>query len=218
LQLFDASCILVLGNKQIANATKKDKTMTKLFTRNSKLKKAEHYTVNFGIPALKTCPEADKCKSFCYANKGAYSWPIVKAAYEYRYQVSKQNDFIQVAIDALSKMRKLSHVRIHDSGDFYNKEYLYKWYEIARNMPSKTFYAYTKRVKLIKDNMALKPKNMIIIYSLGGSQDNLIDLENDRHSKIFNSIEELKNAGYIDTSKNDSNAIKENKKVGLVIH
>jgi hypothetical protein len=197
---------------------KKEITMTKLFTRNSKLKKAEYHTVNFGIPALKTCPEADKCKSFCYANKGAYTWPVVKAAYEFRYQATKQTDFIEVAVSTLSKMRKLDAVRIHDSGDFYNKEYLYKWFEIARNMPSKTFYAYTKRVKLLKDNEALKPSNMVIIYSLGGREDSLIDQKVDRHSKIFNNLEELEKSGYIDTSKNDSNAIKDNHKVGLVLH
>lgn len=191
--------------------------MTKLFTKNAKLKKAEFNTVNFGIPALKTCPEADKCKEFCYATKGAFRWPTVKKAYEFRYQASKQTNFIEVATSTLKKKRA-THVRIHDSGDFYNKEYLYKWFEIARNLPSKTFYAYTKRVKLLKDNMALKPSNMIIIYSLGGREDNLIDQKVDRHSKIFNSIEELVKEGYTDTSKNDSNAIKENHKVGLVLH
>ena len=191
--------------------------MTQLFTKNAKLKKAEYNTVNFGIPALKTCPEADKCKEFCYATKGAFTWPQVKAAYEYRYQQTRQTNFIEVATNALKKKRA-THVRIHDSGDFYNKEYLYKWFEIARNLPSKTFYAYTKRVKLLKDNEALKPKNMVIIYSLGGSQDHLIDQKIDRHSKIFNSLEELLKEGYIDTSKNDSNAIKDNHKVGLVLH
>ena len=191
--------------------------MTQLFTRNSKLKKAEYNTVNFGIPALKTCPEADICKSYCYANKGAYSWPVVKKAYEWRYQQSKQIDFIDVVVSTLNKKRN-THIRIHDSGDFYNKEYLYKWFEIARKMPSKTFYAYTKRVKLLKDNEALKPNNMIIIYSLGGREDHLIDQKVDRHSKIFNSLEELLKEGYIDTSENDSNAIKENHRVGLVIH
>ena len=191
--------------------------MTQLFTKNAKLKKAEYNTVNFGIPALKTCPEADKCKEFCYATKGAFIWPVVKAAYEYRYQQTRKADFIEVATNTLKKKRA-THVRIHDSGDFYNKEYLYKWFEIARNLPSKTFYAYTKRVKLLKDNEALRPKNMVIIYSLGGSQDHLIDQKIDRHSKIFNSLDELLKAGYIDTSKNDSNAIKDNHRVGLVLH
>jgi chitinase len=191
--------------------------MTQLFTKNAKLKKAEYNTVNFGIPALKTCPSKDICGKYCYANKGAFIWPQVKAAYEYRYQATRKADFIEVATSTLAKKRA-THVRIHDSGDFYNKEYLYKWFEIARNLPSKTFYAYTKRVKLLKDNEALKPSNMVIIYSLGGKEDHLIDQKIDRHSKIFNSLEELLKEGYIDTSDNDSNAIKDNNKVGLVLH
>jgi hypothetical protein len=192
--------------------------MTELFTRNSKLKKASFYTVNFGIPALKTCPMAKECGAFCYANKGAYNWPIVKKAYEYRYQETLKNDFPQVAVSILRKKKKLEKVRIHDSGDFYNKEYLYKWFKIAESMPNKEFYAYTKQVKMLKDNWKNKPKNLTIIFSIGGKQDNLIDLENDRHSKIFKTLDELLKSGYIDTSKDDSNAIGTNKKVGLVIH
>lgn len=193
--------------------------MTKLFTRNGKLKKAEYYTVNFGIPALKTCPSKDICGKYCYANKGAYAWPQVKAAYEWRYQQTKKPEFITMTIDALSRIRKLEKVRIHDSGDFYNKEYLYKWIEIAKVFPKIEFYAYTKRVKLLKDNWNMLPDNMTIIFSLGGKEDHLIDQKIDRHSKIFNSIEELNNSGYIDTSYNDSNAVnKNNHNIGLVIH
>ena len=192
--------------------------MTELFTRNSKLKKASYYTVNFGIPALKTCPMAAACGKFCYANKGAYIWPVVKAAYEYRYQESKKANFPQVVVSKLLKKRKLEKVRIHDAGDFYNKEYLYKWFKIAELMPNIEFYAYTKQVKMLKDNWKNKPDNFTIIFSIGGKQDNLIDLNKDRHSKIFNTLDELIKAGYIDTSKDDSNAIGKNKKVGLVIH
>lgn len=193
--------------------------MTQLFTRNSKLKKAEFYTVNFGIPALKTCPMKDVCGKFCYANKGAYTWPVVKKAYEHRFEQTKRPNFPELALKALKSKKKLQKVRIHDSGDFYNKEYLYKWFKIAESMPEIEFYAYTKQVKLLKDNWKNKPANLTIIFSLGGKQDHLIDQNVDRHSKIFNSLDELKNAGYLDTSDNDSNAVsKLTNKIGLVIH
>jgi hypothetical protein len=195
--------------------------MTKLFTRNSKLKKASVYTVNFGIPALKTCPMAKTCKDYCYANKGAYSWPVVKAAYEYRYQCTKSKDFFEVATAELNKIKKLKAVRIHDSGDFYNKRYLEKWIKIASSMPDKIFYFYTKRVTLIKDyaTQGLLPDNMIYILSVGGSEDRHIDMENDRHSRIFNSLKELKAAGYVDATEDDTKAWKsKNNKIGLVIH
>lgn len=193
--------------------------MTQLFTQNSKLKKAEYYTVNIGIPALKTCPSKDICGKFCYANKGSFVWPVVKAAYEWRFQQTKLKNFVDIALKALSKKKKLQAVRIHDSGDFYNKEYLYKWFKIAESMPNIQFYAYTKRVKMLKENWSNKPENLTIIFSLGGKEDHLIDQNVDRHSKIFNSIEELNKAGYIDTSVNDSNAwATDNFRVGLVMH
>jgi|13_taG_2_1085334.scaffolds.fasta_scaffold01172_24 hypothetical protein len=193
--------------------------MTQLFTRNGKLKKASAYTVNFGIPALKTCPMKDVCGKYCYANKGAYSWPVVKKAYEHRFQQTRRADFPQIAVKALSKKRKLEKVRIHDSGDFYNKEYLYKWFKIAESMPDKEFYAYTKQVKLLKDNWTNKPSNLTIIFSIGGKQDSLIDQNIDRHSKIFKTLEELNASGYNDTSDDDTQAVNpENHKVGLVIH
>lgn len=193
--------------------------MTELFTRNGKLKKASAYTVNFGIPALKTCPMKDICGKYCYANKGAYVWPVVKKAYEHRFEQTKRADFPQVAVKTLSKKRKLEAVRIHDSGELYNKEYLYKWFKIAENMPDKTFYVYTKQVKLVKDNWSNKPKNFIVIFSLGGKQDHLIDQNIDRHSKIFKTEKELLQSGYVNATINDSIAWNsDNKKIGLVLH
>jgi len=193
--------------------------MTKLFTRNSKLAASTAYTVNFGIPALKTCPMAKLCKDFCYANKGAYVWPVVKNAYEYRFKQTKSKNFIELASNELSKIRKLEKVRIHDSGDFYNKEYLYKWLAIAQNFPSIEFYAYTKRVRLLKENSLALPPNFTVIYSLGGKEDSYIDLSIDRHSRIFSNASELKKAGYVDASHDDTIAVnKLNPRIGLVIH
>jgi hypothetical protein len=84
--------------------------------------------------------------------------------------------------------------------------------------PEVIFYAYTKS-KILFDTIENKPKNLVLIYSLGSKNDNLIDTAKDRHSKIFDSETELINAGYIDASKNDLIAInKANHKIGLVIH
>ncbi len=44
-------------------------------------------------------------------------------------------------------------VRIHESGDFYNGEYLKAWIEVARMMPKNKFYAYTKSVPLVDKNL-----------------------------------------------------------------
>lgn len=194
---------------------------TKLLTRNGKLKKASHYTVNFGIPAMKTCPMAQICKSYCYANKGAYSWPAVKNAYEYRFEQTKRDDFDILMLETLFNMPQVECIRIHDSGDFYNNRYLQKWINIANGLPDRIFYFYTKSVTRVKDYqaMGLIPNNMIAIYSLGGKEDRHINLDTDRHSKIFKTKKELIQAGYVDASHDDSIAWKSNNhKIGLVIH
>jgi hypothetical protein len=115
--------------------------------------------------------------------------------------------------------KKADAVRIHDSGDFYNNEYIEKWVNIAMLNPNVNFYAYTKSIPLFKGRNL--PKNMDVIFSFGSKKDELIDVNNDRHARIFNNETELLKEGYVNASKIDYYATKfhsENKKVGLIYH
>ena len=112
-----------------------------LLTQNSKLKKTSKYfdkrVFNFGIPAYKsntgkiTCPLAGECVKYCYAQKGAYIWSNVSPAFEKRLLITKKNNFADIMIDEI-KRKKAEYIRVHDSGDYYSKEYLLKWLEIAK--------------------------------------------------------------------------------------
>ena len=200
-----------------------------LITQNSKLKttskKLNLRVFNFGIPAYKTksgkitCPFADKCIKFCYAQKGAYIWSNVSPAFEKRLQATMKNDFIDVMIKEIKK-KKAEYVRVHDSGDYYSKEYLLKWFEIAERMPHIKFYSYTNNVNQIKSIKDV-PSNYDFIFSDGGKQKRLIDKIKDRHSKVFKSVKELIKAGYKDAHDYDLYATKwfnNSNKVGLVYH
>jgi len=199
-----------------------------LLTQNSKLKKTSKKfglrVFNFGIPAYKTadgkvtCPFADSCVKFCYARKGAYIWSNVKPAFEKRYKLTKQDDFIDIMVAEILK-KKVDYVRVHDSGDFYSPSYLQKWLDIAKKLPNVRFYAYTNSIKMVKDIELTD--NWDIIFSDSGKQVDLIDKDNDRHTKIFHSHEALISAGYTDTSEFDLYATKwfnKTNKVGLIIH
>lgn len=189
----------------------------KLLTRNAKMQKMDRYTLNFGMTAKLSCPMADTCLDLCYADKGTFAFPVVKAAYLHRFNVSKQDNFSELILTELKRSRKVEQVRIHDSGDFYSDQYLGKWLKIIQNRPDLHFYAYTKCVKRLKSIQL--PKNFTVIYSLGGKEDNLVDCTKDRHSKIFNSLDDLISAGYADASNDDSIAYNlDNHKIGLVIH
>ena len=198
----------------------------KLLTQNAKLKKTsienKMRVLNFSLPAYKTitgktvCPFAKDCIKYCYAQKGNYKYPSVIKGLNNRYELSKTDDFVP-KMNATIILERPTHVRIHDSGDFYSPQYLNKWVQIAKDNTNVIFYAYTKSIKFFINGLKL-PKNMKIIFSEGSKTDNLINTSKHRHARIFKSKELLNAAGYIDASNNDLKAITSNKKVGLVYH
>jgi hypothetical protein len=204
-------------------------TTNQILTQNSKLKKTSKINnkrvFNFGIIANKslegksTCPFAKGCLGAdykCYAQKGAYSWPKVKEAYNNRYHLTLKDSFVNIMNEAIQK-KKVDILRLHDSGDFYSIKYLNKWVDIANDNKDVIFYAYTKSIPFFKKNLDI-PNNLKIIFSEGSKKDNLINTTKDRHSRIFKDINSLLSAGYINASDNDLNAIQDNKKVGLLLH
>jgi len=195
-----------------------------LLTQNSKIKKSKVRTFNFGIPAyssttgLKTCPNAGACAKGCYALAGAYRFSNVARAFEERLQATQAPSFETDMIQAIKKA-KAERVRIHDSGDFYSEAYLNRWYRIMRALPNVQFYAYTKMVNMLKAYEDVQPRNFTVVFSFGGTEDKLIDIERDRHSLVFDSIEQLKACGYVDTSETDDAAAdKSIRRIGLVYH
>ncbi|NBW11475.1 MAG: hypothetical protein EBR82_25940 [Caulobacteraceae bacterium] len=191
--------------------------------RNSKIKKSEKRTFNFGIPAyqsstgLKTCPNAGACAKGCYALAGAYRFSNVAQAFERRLTATQDDSFVHLMLQDIDRQRA-ERIRIHDSGDFYNEEYLDRWIRIMRARPEVEFYAYTKMVSLFKRRSQDLPKNFTVIYSFGGTEDRLIDVTKDRHSLVFESVAQLKACGYSDASKQDDVALGKNPKIGLVYH
>ena len=198
----------------------------KLLTQNAKLKKTsienKMRVLNFSLPAYKTitgktvCPFAKDCIKYCYAQKGNYKYPSVIKGLNNRYELSKTDEFVP-KMNATIILERPTHVRIHDSGDFYSPQYLNKWVQIAKDNTNVIFYAYTKSIKFFINGLKL-PKNMKIIFSEGSKTDNLINTSKHRHARIFKSKELLNAAGYIDASNNDLKAMTSNKKVGLIYH
>lgn len=182
---------------------------------NSKLK--ADGIASFNIPPVSTCPARDKCEKICYATQGNQWMP---SGYKRRVAAFKStlaDDFIEIMVSHL-KSERVKVLRIHDSGDFYSPQYMLKWFEIARQLPNVIFYAYTKQIILMQKLYHKKPENLKLIQSLGGKFDSLIDFTKP-HAKIFTSVNELNDAGYVDTSVSDKPAATLGvDKIGLVIH
>jgi hypothetical protein len=199
--------------------------MIMLLTRNSKIKKSNVRTFNFGIPAFesrtgfKTCPNAAACAEGCYARSGAYRFSNVAQAFERRLTMTMTDDFIDL-MNREIKVNRAERIRIHDSGDFYSIDYTMRWFAIMHANPNVEFYAYTKQVSMFKtlEAQGLMPANFRLIYSFGGKEDRLIDVKRDRHSMVFENTEEMLAAGYADANENDDVALDPNPKIGLVYH
>lgn len=198
----------------------------KLLSTNSKLKKDR--ILCFGLPAKKTCPFAGECKRYCYAGKGMYVFPCVKASRERNFAESKKHTFAgRISAELLRKKKLPRAIRIHDSGDFYSVDYRAEWLGITRSWPEIHFYAYTKSLPYFVDLKTgqefPRPQNFRVIYSLGGKYDAEILRLGLRHAKIFESKaamadEDYECGGYEDGSESDLVAAFGTKNVGLLWH
>lgn len=98
-------------------------------------------------------------------------------------------------------------VRIHDSGDFFSREYLDGWRYVAKRCPHILFYAYTKEVAMLKEASLNPDSNFLICYSMGGREDHLIDVDVDRHADVFPDLQAIEDAGYFSQHGSDLLAV-----------
>lgn len=161
-----------------------------LSTGNNKLKSTDQVKfLIWNLPAEKTCPfSTEMCKKFCYAKKAERQYKNVRTCRATNFNDSLCDSFpaammmeIYEYIRRPSWKNKEVLFRIHESGDFYNREYVEKWLKIARFYPNIQFLAYTKSVRFF---VGLKiPDNMTIRFSVW-DDTNPQDLETARSLKF----------------------------------
>lgn len=106
----------------------------------------------WNIPAIKTCPFRTKeCELACYARKAEKAYPTCLPSRENNFNESLKDSFVFNMVYTILSIRKTSRkdnivVRIHESGDFYNKVYAEKWLRIMDYCKGENiqFIAYTK--------------------------------------------------------------------------
>lgn len=180
--------------------------------------------ISFNIPRLRaesgqvTCPYAGTCADICYAGQGRMAMPAAMYARERNLKlinVSGMENVRDMLIDDVSRMISTTHVRVHDSGDWFSREYYRVWLETAEACQGITFYAYTKSIPFL--DWDAHPRNFRVVQSSSGKRDAQIDLRRP-HAKIFASEAERKKAGYCDGNVSDIPAILGQIKIGLVYH
>jgi len=130
-------------------------------------KKLPGTTAIWGLPQGITCPGKTKwCTRWCYSKKAERLYKHTRMKRAKNLEVSKLSYFSAMMSGEIHyNLAKITAVRIHSSGDFYNQEYLNKWIEIMNRFPKLLFTAYTKS----KLDYSKLPKNCILFFSVDES-------------------------------------------------
>ena len=111
--------------------------------------------------------------------------------------------------------KKFDVMRVHVGGDYFSKEYLQAWIEVAQRNPDKVFYSYSKSLHLFKQ-FAL-PENLVLTASRGGKYDDLIDLHAWKEAIVVFSEEEAEELE-LEIDHDDSHAAFGKEDFALLIH
>lgn len=201
---------------------------------NAKLSK-EIYT--FSLPAGYTCPAAHLCASYanretgkitdgkdmvfrCFAASQESTFPNVRNARWHNFDIlaKVKNDSFAMASLILSSLDKSAKiVRIHVSGDFFNAAYFRAWCYVAMHRHETKFYAYTKSLNIVADNVHMIPENLVLTLSEGGRHDAMISHLGMKTAKVVFS-EEQALALSLEIDHDDSHAMEGNANFALLIH
>ena len=90
-----------------------------------------------------SCPgRSPWCVRKCYAKRGRWCFKRNAAALLRRHEQSKQAGWVAQCVNEARLQADV--VRIHSAGDFYNRQYIRQWGQVADRTPNVQYYAYTR--------------------------------------------------------------------------
>lgn len=146
-----------------------DKPKIHISTSNSKLGNIP----SINLPPIITCKPGCPCAATCYALKGRFRFPSVRAAMSENLGLwlSDPDDYQRAVIDCAYYTR---FFRWHSAGDMPSAAYLHMMTQVARACRSTQFLAFSKRDDIIPYYLhsgGAIPRNLHIVYSEWPGQD-----------------------------------------------
>lgn len=171
-----------MTKKMTFNAAKADARYLTVSEGNLKLAPTKDVKyIIWNLPAIITCPYAtEHCKFYCYAVKAERCYPSARESRAAHFEAAQKADFVERMVFTIEanlnrpgyKAAKRVVVRIHESGDFFSKEYADAWRRIAAHFTGDkrvVFMAYTKSIEFFKGEDI--PENMVVRFSLWDDTD-----------------------------------------------
>ncbi len=112
----------------------------------------------YGLPA-EDCKVGGKLRTVqgstcagCYAHKGAYVWPTVKAAYRRRADAIDNPLWIEAMAELITrKSRKIQFFRWHDSGDLQSVQHLANICKVCELTPDVQHWIPTREYRIVSE-------------------------------------------------------------------
>ena len=207
------------------------------------IKKVGLVLKTFTLPAGHTCPAAKDCFSRADRETGKvtdgpdtvfrcfmasaearspslrklvwHNLELIKEALKRDAQAGFENMPHTSQLINKSLPKKFDIMRVHVGGDYFSRQYLMAWIEVAKLNPDKVFYSYSKSLHLFKQ-FAL-PENLVLTASRGGKHDDLIDLHGWKEALVVYSEEEAAERG-LEIDHDDTHAAFGEDNFALLIH
>ena len=207
------------------------------------IKKVGLVLKTFTLPAGHTCPAAKDCFSRADRETGKvtdgpdtvfrcfmasaearspslrklvwHNLELIKEALKRDAQAGFENMPHTSQLINKSLPEKFDIMRVHVGGDYFSRQYLMAWIEVAKLNPDKVFYSYSKSLHLFKQ-FAL-PENLVLTASRGGKHDDLIDLHGWKEALVVYSEEEAAERG-LEIDHDDTHAAFGEENFALLIH
>lgn len=109
------------------------------------------------------------CNISCYAKRGNFSYPYVQKAMQHNLKQSKEPLFwkrVCLQIENIILDTGVKRIRLHSSGEFYDKQYYKKWVKVTKSFPDIKFLAYTRNTDI---DFSTAPNNFVIYFSVDES-------------------------------------------------
>ena len=199
----------------------------------------------FTLPSGWTCPAAKDCLSKAdretgkitdgpetefrcfaassesqYKNTRAMVWrnfEAIKSALKQDKLAGFENNPHTLNVIMKNLPKNFDILRVHVGGDFFSQRYFDAWMEIARRMPEKHFYAYTKSLNFWVKRLDEIPANFSLTASYGGKHDAMIVEHGLKYAEVVYSDEQADAMG-LEIDHDDHHAAFGKKNFALLIH
>ena len=144
-----------------------------------------------------------------------HNFELLREALKLDFEAGFENSPHTADLIHKSLPKKFDIMRVHVGGDYFTKEYLQAWIEVAKRNPDKIFYSYSKSLHLFRQFVL--PENLVLTASRGGKYDELIDLHGWKEALVVYSEQEAKEKG-LEIDHDDTHAAFGKENFALLIH